>query len=117
MTIQPRLKLWFVGEDGEYVFGLGMMRLLVEIDRLGSVYAAARELGISYRYALERISKVEKRLNRSLVERTRSGEHRAGGAKLTPLGHKLLDDYRSLEDSFRQLKKLHLDLTDNIRTT
>ena len=62
MRIRPRFKLWFVGEDGEYVFGLGTMRLLAEIERLGSIGAAARELGISYRYALEHITPlVEKR--------------------------------------------------------
>jgi len=62
MRIRPRFKLWFVGEDGEYVFGLGTMRLLAEIEKLGSISAAARELGISYRYALEHITPlVEKR--------------------------------------------------------
>jgi molybdenum-dependent DNA-binding transcriptional regulator ModE len=52
VRISPRLKLWFVGEDEEYVFGLGTMRLLAEIGRLGSISAAARELGMSYRYDL-----------------------------------------------------------------
>ena len=53
--------------------------------RLGSISAAARELGMSYRYALERITIVEKRLGRSLVERTRGGKD-GGGAKLTAFG-------------------------------
>jgi len=48
--------------NGEHVFGLGTMRLLVEIVRLSSTSAAARELGMSYRYALERLTIVEKRL-------------------------------------------------------
>ena len=61
MRISPRLKLWFVGENGEHVFGLGTMRLLAEIERLGSISAAERELGMSYHYALERITIVEKR--------------------------------------------------------
>jgi molybdenum-dependent DNA-binding transcriptional regulator ModE len=62
VRIRPRFKLWFVGENGEHVFGLGTMRLLVEIVRLSSASAAARELGMSYRYALERLTIVEKRL-------------------------------------------------------
>jgi molybdenum-dependent DNA-binding transcriptional regulator ModE len=62
VRIRPRFKLWFVGENGEHVFGLGTMRLLVEIVRLSSTSAAARELGMSYRYALERLTIVEKRL-------------------------------------------------------
>ena len=37
MRIKPRFKLWFVGEDEEYVFGLGTISLyFAEIDRLGS---------------------------------------------------------------------------------
>jgi len=110
MRIRPRFKLWFVGEDGEYVFGLGT-RLFAEIDRLGSVSAAARELGMSYRYALERITVVEKRLGRSLVERTRGGKE-GGGAKLTAFGYELLGDYRGMEGSLNQLTKWYIDLSD-----
>ena len=111
MRIRPRFKLWFVGEDGELVFGLGTMRLLVAIDRLGSVSAAARELGMSYRYALERIKVVEKRLGRTLVERTRGGKE-GGGAKLTAFGYELLGDYKGMEGSLNQLTKWYVDLSD-----
>jgi molybdate transport system regulatory protein len=111
MRIRPRFKFWFVGEDEEYVFGLGTMSLLVEIERLGSISAAARELGMSYRYALERITIVEKRLGRQLVDRTRGGIGR-GGAKLTAFGYELLADYRGMEDSLNQLTKRYVDLSD-----
>lgn len=111
MRISPRFKLWFVGENEEYVFGLGTMRLLAEIERLGSISAAARELGMSYRYALERITVVEKRLDRSLVERTRGGKE-GGGAKLTAFGRELLEDYKGMEASLNQLTKWYVDLSD-----
>jgi len=62
-----------------------MMRLLAAIDRLGSVNAASRELKMSYRYALKRITIAEERLGRSLVERAIGGKG-GGGAKLTPFG-------------------------------
>ena len=111
MRIRPRFKLWFVGENGEHVFGLGTMRLLADIDKLGSISAAARKLGMSYRYALERITIVEKRLGRPLVERTRGGRE-GGGAKLTALGRELLEDYRGMESSLNQLTKWSVDLSD-----
>ena len=111
MRIRPRFKLWFVGEDGEYVFGLGTMRLLAEIEKLGSISAAARELRMSYRYALERITIVENRLSRQLVDRTRGGKD-GGGAKLTALGYELLADYRGTEGSLNQLTKWYIDLSD-----
>ena len=66
---------------------------------------------MSYRYALERITIVEKRLGRSLVERTRGGKD-GGGAKLTALGYELLGDYRGMEGSLSQLTKWYVDLTD-----
>lgn len=111
MRIRPRFKFWFVGEDEEYVFGLGTMSLLVEIERLGSISAAARELGMSNRYALERITIVEKRLGRQLVDRTRGGVGR-GGAKLTAFGYELLAVYHDMEDSLNQLTERYADLSD-----
>jgi len=111
MRIRPRFKLWFVREDGEFVFGLGTMRLFAAIDQRGSISAAARELGMSYRYALERITVVEKRLGRSLVERTRGGKE-GGGAKLTAYGYELLGDYQGMEGSLNQLTKWYVDLSD-----
>jgi len=110
MRIRPRFKLWFVGEDEEYVFGLGTMRLLAEIERLGSISAAARELGMSYRYALERITVVEKRLGRQLLIGREAVKR--GGAKLTALGQELLADYRGMEGSLNQLTKWYVDLSD-----
>jgi molybdate transport repressor ModE-like protein len=110
MRIRPRFKLWFVGEDEEYVFGLGTMRLLAEIERLGSISAAARELGMSYRYALERITVVEKRLGRQLLIGREAVKR--GGAKLTALGQELLADYRGMEGSLSQLTKWYIDLSD-----
>jgi len=109
MRIQPRFKLWFVDDNNEYVFGLGTMLLLAEIDKLGSVSAAARTLGMSYRYALERITVVEKRLGHPLVSRTRGGKS-GGGAKLTALGREILEDYRGMAESLRQLTKWYTDL-------
>jgi len=103
MRIRPQFKLWFVDEEGEYVFGLGTMGLLAEIDKLGSISAATRKLGMSYRYALERITIVEKRLGRQLVDRTRGGKE-GGGAKLTAFGYELLADYRGMEGSLNQLR-------------
>jgi molybdate transport system regulatory protein len=111
MRIRPRFKLWFVGDDGEYVFGLGTMRLFAEISRRGSINAAARELEMSYPYALERINVVEKRLGRSLVERTRGGKE-GGGAKLTAFGYELLREYRGIEGAVNKLTEWYIDLSD-----
>ena len=71
------------------------MRLLAEIDKLGSISAAARKLGMTYRYALERIPLLK---NDSVVNLLvgREAEKR-GGAKLTAFSYELLADYRGTE--------------------
>lgn len=111
MKIRPKLKLWFVDDNGEYVFGLGAMRLLAAIDHLGSISAASRELTMSYRYALERITTVEERLGKPLVERTRGGKE-GGGAKLTAFGRAILKEYEELETFLEQLTDRYINLSD-----
>ncbi len=112
MRIRPKFKLWFVDDEEEYVFGLGVMRLLAEIDKSGSISAATRELHMSYRYALERITTVEKRLDRPLVERARGGRE-GGGAHLTVFGRKLLTEYQGIEDSLKRLTQWYIELDED----
>ncbi len=112
MKIRPKFKLWFVDDEDEYIFGLGIMKLLAEIDKTGSISAATRELHMSYRYALERITIVEKRLNRPLVDRARGGRE-GGGAHLTAFGRKLLSEYQGIENSLTRLTQWYIELNDD----
>ena len=90
-------------------FGLGTMRLLAEIDKLGSISAAARKLGMTYRYALERITIVEKR---PVVNLLTGSEVAKRGVELTAFGHELLVDYRGVEGPLNQLAKWYVDLSE-----
>ncbi len=112
MKIRPKFKLWFVDDEDEYIFGLGIMKLLAEIDKTGSISAATRELHMSYRYALERITIVEKRLDRPLVERARGGRE-GGGAHLTAFGRQLLTEYQGIESSLKRLTQWYIELNDD----
>ena len=49
-------KLWMVNEKGESVFGDGIAELIESIDKHHSMLEAAKELKMSYRYALHRIT-------------------------------------------------------------
>ena len=88
----PRFKLWISSEEAEGVFGDGKWRLLEAIERHGSLRAASRSLGISYRKAWGDLKKAEKCLGRSFVERHRGG---AGGGEaiLTEGGRMWLEAY------------------------
>ena len=83
-----RARVW-IEERGECVLGDGRARMLGEIDRLGSISAAAKALGMSYRNAWEHVKKMEQRLGKPLLERS-SGGASGGGSRLTPYARKIL---------------------------
>lgn len=94
-------KAWLENDEGESVLGEGGSDILAAVDREGSVSGAAERLGMSNRYALERILKMEERAGTDLVERTRGGKG-GGGSSLTDAGRRLLDVYERAEEEMRR---------------
>ncbi len=82
--------------DGEIAFGPGKADLLDAIAAHGSISAAARALGLSYRRAWLMVDAMNRLFADPPVETARGGP---GGAKLTPAGRALLADYRALQQS------------------
>jgi molybdate transport system regulatory protein len=80
--------------DGEIALGPGKADLLDAIATHGSISAAARALGLSYRRAWLMVDAMNRLFNAPPVETTRGGP---GGASLTPAGQSLLADYRALQ--------------------
>ena len=83
------------------VFGAGMIgpgkaELLERIARSGSIAAAGREMGMSYKRAWELVGTMNAMFTDPLVERARGGPG-GGGAVLTEAGHKVLALYRAVE--------------------
>ena len=66
-------------------FAEGRRMLLEAVDRLGSLNAAAKELGMSYRAAWGKIKATEKALGLKLLDVTTGGKG-GGGAKVDPRG-------------------------------
>lgn len=76
--------------------GPGKALVLDAIARTGSISAAGRDLGMSYR----RIWLLVDSLNQAWIEplvATRVGGGKAGGAQLTALGEQVLASYRTIE--------------------
>ncbi len=67
--------------------------LLRRIDETHSITLAAREVGISYRNAWDRVKGMEEKLHRPLVL-TKVGGKVGGGAALTEEGRRLLKEFR-----------------------
>lgn len=92
---EPTFQLRLVaGRD--VVIGPGKADLLAAIDRTGSISAASRELGMSYKKAWQLIDTMNRHLPERAVE-TATGGHERGGAHLTPLGREVLVRFRALE--------------------
>ena len=96
-----RVKVW-LEDGGELVFGRGRAALLEAIDRNGSISAAARKLGMSYRKAWSMLKASESRLGCELLKGSRGGKG-GGGTALTQQGRELLETYRRIEEDFEKL--------------
>lgn len=81
---------------GELAIGPGKADLLDAITATGSISAAGRRLGLSYRRAWLMADTMNRCWREPLVA-TAHGGARGGGARLTPLGETVLRRYRDLE--------------------
>jgi molybdate transport system regulatory protein len=91
---KPRLRILL---GAAIAIGPGKADLLDAIDRCGSISAAARELGMSYRRAWQLGDVMNRSFRERLVEAGTGGK-RGGGAVLTPFGREVLARYRAMEE-------------------
>lgn len=87
----PRLRLRIVFPDGRWM-GPGKAELLERIDRTGSISAAGREMGMSYKRAWQLVEAMNALFREPLVESVRGGA-KGGGATVTETGRKALEAY------------------------
>jgi len=90
--LESRLRIW-LELDGRPVYGDGKHRALERIEETGSLRAAAKAMGISYRYLWGRLRRMEERLGFRLVAR-RQGGPGGGGMEITREGRALMAAYR-----------------------
>ncbi len=90
-----RSKIWIENENGEMVFGLGRLKILKAVHRLGSLQAAAKELKMSYRAVWGKLKATEERLGIPLLIRKKGGASH-GGSQLVPEAEALLEQFNTL---------------------
>jgi molybdate transport system regulatory protein len=95
----PQLKLRIVFDDARY-FGHGKAELLGRIARTGSIAAAGREMGMSYKRAWDLVTAMNAMFATPLVAMARGGAG-GGGAQLTDEGTQVLTLYTSVVDGAR----------------
>ncbi|MCD1624728.1 LysR family transcriptional regulator [Seohaeicola saemankumensis] len=103
----PRLRIRIVFGEDEMI-GPGKAELLERIDRCGSIAAAGREMGMSYKRAWQLIGMLNAMFRDPLVDSTRGGPG-GGGAVLTQAGREALALYRAFEEDVTEAGAKRLD--------
>lgn len=94
-TLQLEGSIWF--RSGQQNWGnQRRMALLAAIDSEGSISAAAKYVGLSYKAAWDAVDAMNNLAGEPLVLRTTGGQ-RGGGARLTPRATELLSLYQTLQ--------------------
>jgi molybdate transport system regulatory protein len=96
--------------------GPGKIDLLERIEEHGSISAAARAMQMSYRRAWELVDELGRCFGRPVVTAQMGGTG-GGGARLTPLGHDLVTQYRAIERKARQAARQHLIRLTSLRAS
>ena len=92
-----RTKVWLDDDHDKVIFGSGRACMLEEIDRLGSMNKAAKEMKMSYRALWGRIRSTEERVGAKILA-TSPGGGKTCGSTLTPAGKRLLEKYKLLKE-------------------
>ncbi len=77
--------------------GPGKAELVERIAQTGSISAAARAMGMSYRRAWQLVEALNRDYRERLID-TATGGKRGGGARVTPFGQQIVARFRAMED-------------------
>ena len=98
MRTRVTLRLDF---DDERRLGPGKIALLEAVARHGSISAAGREFGMSYRRAWLLVDELNRMFAQPVVA-ARGGGRNGGGAELTRLGAEIVARYRKAEATLKR---------------
>jgi molybdate transport system regulatory protein len=98
MTEQPLTAALSLQRAGAPRVGGDRIRLLQAIDRHGTIAAAAREVGLSYKTAWDAVGTLNNLFDRPLVEAAPGGRT-GGNARVTEAGKALVEGFSQLEGS------------------
>lgn len=100
-----RIRLVF-GDKG--MIGPGKADLLERIRDTGSIAAAGRGMGMSYKRAWQLVETLNAMFSKPLVERTRGGA-KGGGAQITATGMAVLSHYRAMHEGALRAGNTHIE--------
>ena len=86
---------------GDFYIGPGRADLMELIAETGSISAAGKRMGMSYKRAWSLVQALNEGFGAPLVEASRGGAAQ-GGASLTPAGTEVLRRYRHMQQATRE---------------
>lgn len=105
-------RLWVTKDDQNFL-GRGRISLLENIQKTGSIHAAAKEMKMSYKTAWDSIDAMNNLSDEPLVVRV-SGGKGGGGTHLTPKGEEIIEAFHNLEYKHKQFLELLNSDSDSI---
>ncbi len=103
---KPSCKVW-IEYKGTPVLGKGGAKILKAIATEQSISKAAEKLSMSYRYAWNYLQKIQKAIEAPVVVTFKGGKAGGGGAKLTSLGERLIEEYNRVENRMSEVLADH----------
>jgi molybdate transport system regulatory protein len=82
---------------GGPAIGPGKAELIERVAHTGSISAAARAMGMSYRRAWQLVESLNRDYRQPVI-RTAVGGRRGGGAHVTPFGKRVVARFRAMEE-------------------
>lgn len=101
MSVKAALTL---KQDRAPTIGQERIRLLEAVAREGSIAAAARAVGLSYKASWDALDAMQNLVDQPILVKS-SGGHRGGGACLTPAGITLIETFHQLESGLALMLK------------
>lgn len=112
-------KIWLSTPDGKGVMGDGKWMILKSIEKHGSLRAATKALGLTYRRTWGDLKAIEQEFGFPLLEKSRGGT-KGGKTELTPEGKNLVKAFDAfhakvdtmMDEAFREFRQKLMDLED-----
>jgi len=107
-----KFKIWLETLDNKGILGDGKWELLKTISETGSLNAAMKKHGLTYRKTWDNLNKIEKLFGFTIIERQRGGKT-GGKTVLTPQGQAIVNAFDKFHEKYDQIINQALQETLN----
>ncbi len=97
-----KFKIWLETKDDSGILGDGKWKLLKTINETGSLNAAMRKHGLTYRKTWDNLNKIEDKFGFPIIERQRGGKT-GGKTVLTPQGQAIVTAFDKFHEKYDQI--------------